>query len=486
MVTLGTNRPAYFNDLADELRLFLDHENEVAEVPFGQPADAVVTLGEENGLWHAKAEIRLGGQTGKYQWVCPKGEGSPLVIKREEKRAMKIAAFRAMKEIFGVTPPWGSLTGIRPTRLLRELMAAEGEEKALHRMREHFDVSAEKLALAEEIVAVQRPVLLSQTPMDADVYFGVPFCASRCLYCSFASQVRTAKTDMASYLNALCKDISLGAEILRQGGRKVRSMYFGGGTPTVLTAEELDRLLDHIMNAYGGYGAEFTVEAGRPDTITKEKLAVLKKYGAGRVSVNPQSMNEKTLTLIGRSHTPQEIRAAFYMARDAGFATINMDVIAGLPGEIPEDMAHTLEEIVKMAPENLTVHTLALKRSSRLAMDPAAYPLPDAEAAAEMVAQGERAARSLGMKPYYMYRQKYMRGNLENVGYAKPGHVCVYNIDMMEDTTAIMAHGAGAMTKCVYDAERRVERVPAPKEIRVYCEKVEKLAEEKRRLFLEG
>lgn len=226
-----------------------------------------------------------------------------------------------------------------------------------------------------------------------------------------------------------------------------------------------------------------TVEAGRPDTITQEKLAVLRAAGVGRVSINPQSMNERTLRLIGRSHTPEEIKTAFHMAREAGFASINMDVIAGLPGETEDDMRHTLDEIVRLAPDNLTVHTLALKRSSRLVEKLGEYPLPEAEVAEAMVTAGAEAAHALGMRPYYMYRQKYMRGNLENVGYALPGKECVYNIDMMEDTTSIMAHGAGAMTKCIYDAERRVERVPNPKDIATYIAKIDRLAEEKRRMY---
>ena len=228
------------------------------------------------------------------------------------------------------------------------------------------------------------------------------------------------------------------------------------------------------------------MEAGRPDTITEEKLAVLRAAGADRVSINPQSMNEKTLRLIGRSHTPEEIQTAFQLARDAGFASINMDLIAGLPGETEDDMRRTLAAVAALAPDNLTVHTLALKRSSRLVEKLEEYPLPEAEAAEAMVRHGAETARALGMRPYYMYRQKYMRGNLENVGYALPGLECVYNIDMMEDTTSIMAHGAGAMTKCIYDAERRVERVPNPKNIETYIAKVDRLAEEKRRLYEMG
>ncbi|MGN0799162.1 MAG: coproporphyrinogen dehydrogenase HemZ [Christensenellales bacterium] len=484
MVSLYTNQPAFFADIADELRLFLAREEIVPAEETEHAENTVsVILTEDGGLWRVRAEVRLFGREAVSTYECPAVTGDVLEEKRCRKRAVKIAAFRAMQDATGHSLPWGSLTGIRPTRLLRELTGREGAEEAVRMMREDFDVSEEKLALAEEIVAVQMPILRSQKKEDVDVYIGIPFCASRCLYCSFASEVRTKKTDMAAYLAALERDIALGARIVQETGRVVRSMYLGGGTPTVLTAEELKRLLDFALSAYGGFGSELTVEAGRPDTITEEKLRVLREAGAGRVSINPQSMNAETLRLIGRSHTPEEIRTAFHMARDAGFESINMDVIAGLPGETADDMRRTLGEIEKLAPENLTVHTLALKRSSRLVEKLDEYPLPEAETAETMVRLGAESARTLGMRPYYMYRQKYMRGNLENVGYALPGKECIYNIDMMEDTTSIMAHGAGAMTKCIYDAERRVERVPNPKDIATYIAKIDQLAEEKRRLY---
>lgn len=484
MVSLDTNQPAFFADIADELRLFLAREEIVPAEETEHAENTVsVILTEDGGLWRVRAEVRLFGREAVSTYERPAVTGDVLEEKRCRKRAVKIAAFRAMQDATGHSLPWGSLTGIRPTRLLRELTGREGAEEAVRMMREDFDVSEEKLALAEEIVAVQMPILRSQKKEDVDVYIGIPFCASRCLYCSFASEVRTKKTDMAAYLAALERDIALGARIVQETGRVVRSMYLGGGTPTVLTAEELKRLLDFALSAYGGFGSELTVEAGRPDTITEEKLRVLREAGAGRVSINPQSMNAETLRLIGRSHTPEEIRTAFHMARDAGFESINMDVIAGLPGETADDMRRTLGEIEKLAPENLTVHTLALKRSSRLVEKLDEYPLPEAETAETMVRLGAESARTLGMRPYYMYRQKYMRGNLENVGYALPGKECIYNIDMMEDTTSIMAHGAGAMTKCIYDAERRVERVPNPKDIATYIAKIDQLAEEKRRLY---
>ncbi len=484
MVTLYTNRIEYAADIADELRLFLAKE-EIVPSEDGDCADIHALLLESGNNRTATADISLNGKTAQYTWHCRIADGADaLEIKRQEKRTVKIAVFRAMAEIYGFMPPWGSLTGIRPTRLLRELYTRHGEAEAVRMMCEDFDVSEEKLMLAQRINAVQAPILMSQTEHDADVYIGIPFCASRCLYCSFASQVRTKKTDMAAYLDALKRDITLGSALLERAGRTVRAMYIGGGTPTVLTAEELDMLLTHTRKAYCGFNGEFTVEAGRPDTITKEKLSVLKKHGVTRLSINPQTMNDSTLELIGRSHKSADIISAYSMARDMGFDNINMDIIAGLPCEGISDMEHTLEEIIKLAPQSLTVHTLALKRSSRLVTEGEKYPMPTADEVERMVSMGSAAAERLNMYPYYMYRQKYMSGNLENVGYTVAGAQCIYNIDMMEDTTAIMSHGAGAMTKCVYDAARRVERVPAPKEISTYIAKIDRLNEEKEKLFL--
>ncbi len=260
-------------------------------------------------------------------------------------------------------------------------------------------------------------------------------------------------------------------------------MYIGGGTPTVLSADQLDALLDHYEDTYGSYGEECTVEAGRPDTITKEKLQVLRKHGVDRISINPQTMSDETLQRIGRLHTAAQIREAFELARSLDFRSINMDLIAGLPGEGIDDMARTLEQIQALGPDNLTVHTLAIKRSSRLKDQLDRYPLPSREDVEKMIDMGFSAAKAMGLWPYYMYRQKYQNGNLENVGYAANGMECVYNIDMMEETTSILAHGANAMTKRVFYGQNRVERIPNPKDVPTYGAKLDLLDRQKRALF---
>ncbi|MDO5111504.1 MAG: coproporphyrinogen dehydrogenase HemZ [Clostridia bacterium] len=476
-IALYTNT-SFYNDIAEELRLFTDAAVVCAETP--DAADVTVLL---DG-WTARAQATLAPGRADYSYTHPAVTGSLLVVKRYEKRCVKIAAFRMMQKLYNTATPWGSLTGIRPTRLYRELLQ-EGVEAADAMMLDEFDVSPDKLRLAKTITAVQQPIFATQTPKDVDVYIGVPYCRTRCLYCSFGSEVRGAKTDMCAYLDALKQDIAYGAAIVRDAGYTLRSVYMGGGTPTVLTAAELEDVLAFALDAYGGYGQEFTVEAGRPDTIDEEKLALLKRLGVGRISINPQSMNADTLERIGRSHSPESIPAIFAISREIGFTNINMDVIAGLPGEDDAAMRRTLDAIMEMEPDNLTVHTLAIKRSSRLKQCLEQYPLPDAATAESMTRMGAQAAEKMGMRPYYMYRQKYMRGNLENVGYAVPGKECIYNVDMMEETTSIMAHGAGAMTKRIFGGEHRVERIPNPKDVPTYIQKLAWLEKEKRKLFMQ-
>ncbi len=488
MVRLSTNRPDFANDISEEIRAFLGIEEialcEDAPSSFDQGALSLrVTLADGT----ATAQALLDGRESRYAYPMTNIADTPLTRKRYEKRAVKIAAYRALRELFPETPlPWGSLTGIRPTKLLRELIETLGEAEALRMMTKEFDVSVEKLKLAREIVGVQAPIIGSMGEKDADVYIGIPFCKTRCLYCSFASETLGRGSEkLPPYLIALKEDIAMSAAILKDAGYRVRSMYMGGGTPTVLSADQLRDLIEHALACYGGYGQEFTVEAGRPDTIDRAKLNALKGLGVGRISINPQTMNDETLSRVGRSHTANDIVSAYEMARSIGFESINMDLIAGLPGENFPAFEHSLKAVAALMPDNLTIHTLAVKRSSRLKRELDEYPLSDADAVAKMVDLGMACAKEIGLRPYYTYRQKYMRGNLENVGYAAPGKECVYNVDMMEEIASIMANGAGAMTKRVFPGrELRVERIPNPKDVSTYQEKLAILEGQKRGLFV--
>lgn len=493
---LITNCPEYANDICDEIRLFIPTERiEVAPVcgdigvcQESNPGECVVALlYADEQHFTAKASVRTAADANReYSSIhkTPYRGGSPLEEKRYAKRCVKVAVFRAMRQAYpNSVIPWGSLTGIRPTRLLRELIETEGIDEAERLMLEEFDVSHSKLQLAKTIVGIQQPFINSALQNQFDVYVGIPFCRTRCLYCSFASELRTKKTDMDAYLNALMSDITSCAGFMQRRGMSPRTFYMGGGTPTILSADELRRLLACMVNAYDVSGKEFTVEAGRPDTITREKLEVLREYGVTRVSVNPQTMCDKTLRLVGRDHTAADIIQCFETVREVGFKSINMDLIAGLPSETVDDIRYSLEQIQKLEPECLTVHTLAIKRSSRLHEHMSDYSLPSVQTVDAMTAVGANTAYEMGMLPYYMYRQKYMTGNLENVGYSKPESICVYNIDMMEDSLNIIAHGAGAMTKCVFAEGGRIERVPNPKDIATYIAKIDVVQNEREKLF---
>lgn len=403
--------------------------------------------------------------------------------KRAVRRLCKQTLYNLCRETTGIHPPWGSLTGIRPTRLMYEaLEQGLSMEEAALRLQSVFDVTAEKAALLQDIVRVQHRL---PPPGDAwmDVYVGIPFCTTRCTYCSFSSGELGNGKLVEPYLTALFNEMAEGAALLRSSGKRLRAVYVGGGTPTALNEDQLSRLLERLTTLYPD-AMEYTVEAGRPDTITPGKLEAIRRAGVGRISINPQTMNDRTLRVIGRAHTAAQVEEAYAMARTAGIRHINMDVIAGLPGEDLADFAHTMDAARRLHPESLTVHTLAIKRSSRLHLENA--PLPDGETAAAMVRMGLETARSLGLEPYYLYRQKYMAGNQENVGYALPGHACQYNVDIMEENTHILAMGAGAISKRVYPEEGRIGRAPNVSNIEQYIARVEEMARRKRELFLSG
>lgn len=476
MISLISNVPRFNNDISEEIRLFLG----LTDISFSEDPKADMRM--EIILSESEARCELQPQ-GVRATVSYESSHEPLEKKRREKRAVKLAAFETLKQVFSTNTPWGSLTGIRPTKLYREIAFRQSEEEADTQFSAVFTVSPDKLSLVKTIHGIQAPVIRSSRETDFDVYLGVPYCKTRCIYCSFGSELFKHEWQLREYLDFLKKEISGSALITREQGYSLRCSYFGGGTPTVFNYEMLDELLSFTEEQYNGLGSEFTVEAGRPDTITADKLKVLKKHGVSRISINPQTMNLNTLKVIGRSHTPEAICECFSLARDLGFDNINMDVIAGLPGENADDFRHTLDALCTLGPESLTVHTLALKKSSLLIGKLEQYPLPSALETERMVSIGADYAAQLGMVPYYMYRQKYMSGNLENVGYCVRGKECVYNIDMMEETVSVMAHGAHTISKRVLPKENRVERVANPKDVPTYFMKIPAILEAKNTAF---
>ncbi|KXG76990.1 Oxygen-independent coproporphyrinogen-III oxidase-like protein HemZ [Thermotalea metallivorans] len=415
-----------------------------------------------------------------YKDVDTLGHEGPKGIKR----AIKLSIFHVLSEHFHMSPPWGILTGIRPSKIVHELMDQGMDGNAIEQqLRDDYKISREKINLVMEIALRERAILESNDALHYSLYISIPFCPTRCVYCSFPSNpVGNEKRDLvSSYLDALYFEIRETGKLLQSLGRKVDTLYIGGGTPTVLGAHDLDRLIREVKEYFDfSEVREITVEAGRPDTIDRKKLMVLKEHGVGRISINPQTMNEITLERMGRSHSPQAIKDAYALAKTVGFQTINMDLIIGLPGETPEMVEETMKDLLEMKPENITVHTLAVKKASKLKENLEAFELAQEEQAKKMLGIAEGYARQMGLHPYYMYRQKYMVGNLENIGYCLPGHACRYNIQIIEERQSIIALGAGAISKIYYSHENRLERVPNVTNVEQYIQRVEEMVEKKR------
>ena len=403
--------------------------------------------------------------------------------RRAARRLCKQALYDLLKQMTGARPPWGSMTGVRPTHLMLEALAQGLDpEAAADRLVREFDVTPDRAALLAEIAAEQGRL---PAPGDEwmDVYIGIPFCTTRCAYCSFSSGEIGDGSLVRPYMDALVREMRACAAVLRDSGRKLRALYVGGGTPTALPEGDFARLMEETVRCFPG-AVEYTVEAGRPDTLTRAKLRRIREAGIGRISINPQTMNDRTLEVIGRAHTAQQVRDAYALAREEAVPHINMDVIAGLPGEDEADFARTMAEARLLAPESLTVHTLAIKRSSRMSLEN--HPLPDGAMTARMVEAGRETARAMGMAPYYLYRQKYMAGNLENTGYALPGHACLYNVDIMEETSHILAMGAGGISKRIFPEEGHIERAPNVSNLHDYLTRTDEMIRRKQELFLKA
>ncbi len=390
------------------------------------------------------------------------------------KRIAKGAVYKFLSDAFCEREPYGSLTGIRPTKLYHEFVAKGKDVDA--QMRALY-VSEDKLSLIKSIVKAQEPVYPSERK-DVDLFVNIPICTSRCAYCSFISAELFRVKDMVPrYAQLLCEEIADAKSLIDDFGYRLRCVYVGGGTPTSLPYEQFS----DVMKALSSFGAkEFTVEAGRPDTITAPLLDVMDKTGVTRISVNPQTFCQETLDAIGRKHTVSDFYDKFAMARKYSF-DVNVDLIAMLPGETPDVFAHSVDCALDLRPENLTVHTLALKKGSALKLGN--YDNTSESDAAKMVDYARSACTGQGYLPYYMYRQKYMSGNLENVGYCLPSKQCVYNVDIMEETTSIIACGAGGISKFVDREAGRVERCADPKGLDVYLARGEDVWRKRREFF---
>lgn len=369
--------------------------------------------------------------------------------------------YKLLCDFTGLTQPWGILTGVRPVKLLRRLAEESSEEQAVKKFEKDFFVSNEKIALSRETEHNERKILELSKPESFSLYVGIPFCPSRCSYCSFVmASIERAEKLIEPYTKLLCEEIKRTAEIANKLGLRLETVYFGGGTPTTLSAEQLDTVLRTVNKSFDMSSCrEFTVEAGRPDTIDIAKLFALKENKVDRISINPQTVNDEVLKTIGRKHTAQQFFDAFELARKCGFDNINTDLIAGLPTDTPESFKNSLDSIVRLNAECITVHTLCMKRASRLTTEGVTLDLQQARDAREMLAYTQNILGQNEYIPYYMYRQSRMVGNLENVGWSKRGFESLYNVYVMDETHTILACGSGGVTKLKRNNPDYLERI---------------------------
>lgn len=437
-------------------------------------------------------EYLEGGKVKYDQWM---GQSHSLVVALKDshynvkayKVIVKHLIYQVAGSAIGRKMPWGILTGVRPTKLVYQLIKKHGKnrEKIAGILHRDYKIAKDKVSLLLDIVGEDAEIISGLKADAVNLYIGIPFCPSKCVYCSFPSQcIDQYKGKVDTYLSALYREMAyIKDHIVRE--RPISTIYIGGGTPTSLNERQLEGLLETVTRIYGLEGVlEFTVEAGRPDTITEEKLGLMKHYGVDRISINPQTMNQETLDLIGRNHSVESIQGAYEAAKTYGFHSINMDLIVGLPGESRIDVLHTLESLWQYDVDNVTVHTLSLKKGSALINNQDNYHMATAEEVEEMLKMTRIQLEMMGLKPYYMYRQKNTLGNFENVGYARSGKVSPYNIIMIEEAQTVIGMGAGAVSKVIHqvDGKAQVERVENLKNVDEYIYRVDELMNRKRHI----
>ncbi len=437
--------------------------------------DVISSLEQKENLYIAKAKITLGDSVAE-------GEIEETFFnpeKREISDLVKKSVYFACKKLSDMPTPWGISTGIRPAKTARMMLdEGKGDSEILSYMQDEFFVTPKKAQLSLDVAKKEYELLKNRVKNGVSIYLGVPFCPTRCAYCSFISQAMAHNQKFVKpYVNALLTEIDETAKMADDFGMKVETIYFGGGTPTTLSPEDLDTLIKRVKARFDVTALrEFTVEAGRPDTFSNEMLSMLRENSVRRISINPQTMNQKTLDKIGRRHSVEDTIKAFEMAQKYDYFSINADVIAGLPDETPEDFAHTMREVCALSPDAVTVHTMYLKRAARLISD-----FEKLRFSSDMDAMVQHAYDYLTAgeyNPYYLYKQKNTLGNLENVGFAKEGHESLYNIYIMEEIQTILALGGGASTKMVKGD--RIERVFNPKEAADYIRRIDEIIEKKR------
>ena len=484
MIIVKLNKPEFEYDIHSLVKAFFPEENvsvTAEEKHYDEPASWMFMMDyREDGI--AVEWKKNGGEE-------PAGQAfiaADFTERKEAKNQLKQGLYQILSGMTGKELPWGTLTGIRPTKIPMKLLE-EGQSKETIRsyMKDTYFASDEKIELSIEIAERELDILKQIDYENGySLYIGIPFCPTTCLYCSFTSfPLVTWRAKVDAYLDAVERELDYVA--VKFGKKHLNSIYIGGGTPTTLEPYQLDRLIRKIRCSFDLSDCkEFTVEAGRPDSITREKLETLKKWDITRISINPQTMKDETLKIIGRRHTVAQTVESFKLAREIGFDDINMDLIMGLPEETLDDVKCTLEQIKALKPDNLTVHSLALKRAARLNMFKEDYKDYKMVNTTEHMNLTAEYAKEMGLEPYYLYRQKSMAGNLENVGYASPGKAGIYNILIMEEKQTIVACGAGTVTKRVY-GDGRIDRCDNVKDVKLYMEKIDEMIARKQKLFAE-
>lgn len=454
-----------------------DAENAVLQIMqlfFAADSDAEVKsrLFKEDGRYVSEAEIKKDGEVSSGRAEC--GSSEKLYITNTIKKAV----FSAAKKLSDMPAPWGISTGIRPAKTARKMLdEGVSESRIKSFLKEEYLMEEKKASLATEVAKSERRILSQIGENSVSIYVGIPFCPSRCSYCSFISQATEHnKKYILPYVDALIREIEYSAKILHRLGQKAETVYFGGGTPTAIETALLRRIIESVKGSFDlSRVKEFTVEAGRPDTISKEMMKMLKEEGVSRISINPQTMHQKTLDTIGRRHSVEEVKRAFYTAREEGMENINADIIVGLPGEDCAMVSQSADELLSLSPQSVTVHTLYMKRAARLNEEFSA--LRFARDTYKMMDTASEKLREKDMLPYYMYKQKNTLGNLENVGFAKEGYESIYNVCIMEEEQSILALGAGGSTKAVCGG--KIQRIFNPKEAADYANRIEEVLRRK-------
>ena len=459
--------------------LYAVEQLQLSLFPEGVEGEAVSKLHRGKTWLTASATITAFGKTVR---ACRRIKAADETV-RARRRALQQSYYLAATQLLDTVPPWGALAGVRPTKITTKHILEGGSEKSADRLlRDVYFVTADRRKLALDCTrsTVHAASLLEEK--DISLYIGIPFCPTRCAYCSFVSRTVGKRTELLEpYLQALLREIRLTGELVAKSGCRVRTIYMGGGTPTTLSSQQMAVLMDTVKESFDlRHLLEYTVEGGRPDTLDLDKLRVIRTHGADRMSINPQTMVDAVLKQSARPHTSADVLRAYHQAVEAGFDAINMDLIAGLPGDDLAGFQHSLDTVAALRPANITVHTLALKKDADLFQR--RQNLPSAEEVTRMVSYASEKLRALGYEPYYLYRQKYMSGSFENVGWSLPGKDCLYNIYMMEEVHSIVSVGGGSISKRNMP-DGTLQRFPNPKFPEQYIDMIDTVLEKKKEMF---